>query len=179
MKKSLIVLITLVLSACATMMGDHTVNVTGDQIAQKLNEKLALPISLLKVFDVNLSNALVTFDKTSGRMTTTMDTKLSSQLFDDTLMGKLGISGKLRFDATTSSVVLDEPVIEQFNLDGANSKHNDLLKAMAKTVGSDLLNGLTLYQVKPEDLRLGGTMYSPKSMVVTDSGLQLTLTPQR
>ena len=36
------------------MMGDRTVNVTGDQIAKKLNEKLALPIQLLKVFDVNL-----------------------------------------------------------------------------------------------------------------------------
>ena len=42
------------------MMGDRTVNITGEQIAQKLNEKLALPISLLKVFDVNLSNSQVT-----------------------------------------------------------------------------------------------------------------------
>jgi hypothetical protein len=77
MKRILIALIAVVLSGCATMMGDRTVNVTGDQIAQKLNEKLALPISLLKVFDVNLSNSLVTFDKTAGRMTTTMDTKPS------------------------------------------------------------------------------------------------------
>jgi hypothetical protein len=33
--------------------------------------------------------------------------------------------------------------------------------------------------VKPEDLKFGGTSYSPKDMVVTDNGLQLTLTPQR
>ena len=172
-------LILLTLTSCATMMGDRTVNVTGDQIAQKLNEKLALPISLLKVFDVNLSNSLVTFDKTTGRMTTIMDTKLTSQLLDKSLAGKLGISGKLRFDAATSTVVLDEPKIESFNLDGASGKFNELFNALTKTVGGEMLNGLTLYTVKPEDLRIGSTQYSPKDMVVTDKGLQLTLTPNR
>lgn len=161
------------------MRGDRTVNVTGDQIAQKLNEKLAFPISLLKVFDVNLSNSVVTFDKTTGRMMTTMDTKLSSQMFNKSLAGKLGISGKLRFDAATNTVVLDEPKIENINFDGADSKYNDLFNAMANTVGGEMLNGLTLYTVKPEDLKFGGTTYAPKDMLVTDSGLQLTLTPQR
>lgn len=177
--KLFILLILLTLSGCATMMGDRTVNVTGDQIAQKLNEKLALPISLLKVFDVNLSNSVVTFDKTTGRMITTMDTKLSSELSDKYLTGKLGISGKLRFDPATSAVVLDEPKIENINFYGANGKFNDLFNALAKTVGGEMLNGLTLYTVKPEDLEFGGTTYSPKDMVVTDNGLQLTLSPAR
>jgi hypothetical protein len=166
-------------TGCATLGGDRTVNVTGDQIAQKLNEKLALPISLLKVFDVNLSNSLVTFDKTTGRMMTTMDTKLSSQMFDKSLAGKLGISGKLRFDAATSTVVLDEPKIENINFDGADGKFNEIFNAMAKTVGGEMLNGLTLYTVKPEDLKFGGTTYAPKDMLVTDNGLQLTLTPAK
>jgi len=178
MKKIVLALVMFALSSCATMMGERTVNVTGDQIAQKLNEKLALPISLLKVFDVNLSNSLVTFDKATGRMTTTMDTLLSSQLMNQSLAGKLGISGKLRFDAATSTIVLDEPKVESFDVEGANGKYKDLLNVFAKTVGGEMLNGLTLYTVKPEDLKFGGTSYSPKDMVVTDSGLQLTLTPQ-
>lgn len=178
MRKVAIALFALMTVACATMMGDRTVNVTGDQIAEKLNEKLAVPIQLLKIFDVNLSNSLVTFDETTGRMTTTMDTKLSSQIFEESLAGKLGISGKLRFDAATNSVVLDEPKIENFNLDGADGKFNDLVSALAKTVGSEMLNGLTLYQVNPDDLKVGGTQYTPKDMLVTDGGLQLTLTPQ-
>ena len=170
--------VLLTLSGCATM-GDRTVNVTEAQIQQKLNEKLAIPISLLKIFDVNLSNSLVKFDKATGRMTTTMDTSLTSKIFDQTLAGKLGISGKLRFDAATSSVVLDEPKIEQFNLDGAGGKYNELLNAMAKAVGGQMLNGMALYTVKPEDLKVGDTQYSPKDMLVTDNGLQLTLTPQK
>ena len=61
----------------------------------------------------------------------------------------------------------------------AGGKFNDLFNALTKTVGGEMLNGLTLYTVKPEDLKFGGTSYSPKDMVVTDSGLQLTLTPQK
>ena len=181
MKIKLLVLLSVLFSliGCASMMNDRTVNVTGEQIAQKLNEKLALPISLLKVFDVNLTNSSVTFDKATGRMITTMDTKLSSPLLNKSLAGQLGISGKLRFDAPTSSVVLDEPKIEKLNLIGADNKYNDLFNALANTVGSDLLNGLTLYTVKPDDLKFGGITYSPKDIVVTDKGLQLTLTPQR
>jgi predicted small secreted protein len=179
MRKFLIALIAFVLASCATMMGDRTVNVTGDQIAQKLNEKLALPISLLKVFDVNLSNSVVTFDKTTGRMMTTMDSKLSSHILNQSLAGKLGISGKLRLDAATSAVVLDEPKIENVSFNGADGKFNDLFNALAKTVGGEMLTGLTLYTVKPEDLKFGGTNYSPKNMVVTDNGLQLTLAPAK
>lgn len=175
----LVGLITLSLVSCATMQGDRTLNVTGDQIAQKLDEKLALPISLLNVFDISLSNSVVTFDKTSDRITTTMDTKLNSQLLNKSLDGKLGISGKLRFDATTNTVILDEPKIEDINFDGADSKFNHAFNAMAKTVGGEMLNGLTLYTVKAEDLTFGGTTYTPKDLQVTDSGLQLTLTPQR
>ena len=121
-----IVFFLLSLSGCATMMGDRTVNVTGDQIAQKLNEKLALPIQLMKIFNMNLSNSVVNFDKTTGRMTTTMDTKLSSELFEKTLNGKLGISGKMRFDAATQSVVLDEPKIENLDLDGVGGDFLDI-----------------------------------------------------
>lgn len=179
MKFFLTIFFALILNGCATLGGDRTVNVTGDQIAQKLNEKLALPISLLKVFDVSLSNSVVTFDKITGRMNTTMDSQLSSQLFNQSVAGKLGISGKLRFDAATSAVVLDEPKVEKFNIVGADGKYNDLLNAMVKTVGGEMLNGLTLYKVKPEDLTYGGTSYSPKDMLVTDNGLQLTLKPAK
>ena len=164
---------------CATMRNELTVNVTGEQIAQKINEKLALPISLLKVFDINLTNSLVAFNGSTGRMTTIMDTKLSSPLLNKSLFGKLGISGKLRFDAPTSSVVLDEPKIEQLNFVGADNKYIDLFNALTNTVGSDLLNGLTLYTVKPDDLKFGGITYSPKDMIVTDKGLQLTLSPKK
>jgi hypothetical protein len=130
------------------------------------------------VFDVNLSNSLVTFDQATGHLHTAMDADLSSALFNQNLSGKLGISGKLRFDAASSSIVLDAPKVEQINFDGASEKYSDLLSALAKTVGGDMLNGLTLYKVKPEDLTVGSTQYLPKDLQVTNNGLQITLSAQ-
>jgi len=166
------------LASCA-ILGDRTVNVTEAQIQQKLNEKLAVPIQLLKVFDVSLSNSVVKFDQQTGRMQTTLDTVLNSQLLGKSVAGKLGISGKLRFDAASQSIVLDEPQIDQFNVDGADRQYNEIVNALTKTLGKQTLNGITLYTVKPEDLKFGGTTYSPKDIQITDKGLQLTLTPAK
>ena len=83
MMKKILVLLSLMLafSGCA-VMGDRTVNVTESQIQQKLNERLAIPIQLLKIFDVQLSNSLVKFDQKTGRMTTTLDTLLDSKILN-------------------------------------------------------------------------------------------------
>ncbi len=168
----------LVLTACASL-GDRTVNVTEADIQNMLNKKLEVPIQLLKIFDVSLSNSVVKFDQQTGRMQTTMDTVLASKLLGESLVGKMGISGKLRFDAATQSIVLDEPQIEHFNIANASDKYNELLNAMAKTIGGQMLNGLTLYKVKDEDLKFGGATYTPKDMQVTGNGLQITLSPTR
>lgn len=168
----------LLCTGCAGL-GNKTVNVTEAQLQQKLNERLAVPFSLLKIFDVNLSNALVSFDKATGRMHTTFDTHLSSALLDESYAGKLALSGKLRFDAATQAVVLDETEIDRFELDGMQTKQTEMLNAMAKKLGSQMLNGLPLYTVKPQDLTIGNTHYQPQDILVTDKGLQITLTPQR
>lgn len=176
---TLVSLLSLSMLIGCAVMGDRTVNITEAQIQEKLNEKLAVPFSLLKVFDVNLSNSIVKFDAQTGRMHTSFDTNLASPLIKDTLAGKLAISGKLRFDPASQSVLLDAPKVENVEIQGLAGKESEFVGAFAKNVGEKMLEGMVLYKVKPEDLKFGGTNYSPKNMVVTDKGLQLTLTPQR
>lgn len=180
MKAKLLGFIVLVLffTGCATM-SDRTVSITEAQVQQKINERLTIPISLLKIFDVNLSNSLVKFDSKTGSMKTTLDTNLSSQLSNKVITGKLGVSGKLRFDPVTNSIVLDEPKVENLNLDGLDSKHGDIFNLIVQTLGGEMLNGLTLYTIKPEDLKIGSTQYKPKEMLITDKGLQMTFSPVR
>jgi hypothetical protein len=173
-----ILLIALLVNGCA-MMGDRTVNITEAQLQKKLNERLAIPISLLKIFDVNLSNSTVKFDSKTGRMVTSLDTSLTSILSDKVLAGKLDISGKLRFDVATNSIVIEDPKVESLNLDGLGSKYGEFFNLIAQKLGGEMLNGLPLYTVKPEDLTIGSTQYNPKDMQITDKGLQITLSPVR
>ncbi|MBP7881836.1 MAG: DUF1439 domain-containing protein, partial [Candidatus Methylopumilus sp.] len=102
-----------------------------------------------------------------------------SILSNKVLAGKLDISGKLRFDTATNSVVLDDPKVESLNLDGLGSQYGEFLNVIAKKLGGEMLNGLPLYTVKPEDLKVGSMQYNPKDMQITDKGLQITLSPVR
>jgi len=180
MKKFFSLFLVLLLTACATLSGgNQTFNITGDQIAQKLNEKFAVPVELSKMLNVNLSNSVVTFDEQTGRMTTTMDALLSSNIISKTISGKLGISGKLRFDPATNAVMLDEPKVENVQMGDGKGKINQLLGAMAYIVSDQITQqGLTLYEVKPEELQFAGQQYAPTTMQVVGQDLQVTLVPK-
>jgi len=156
---------------------NHTVYISEQQIQSKLNEKLVIPISLLKVFDLSLSNANVKFDNATGRMHTKFDTQLLNQLNGKKMAGKLAISGNLQLDSTTNSVILNDVAVDDFVIDGVDPKYGDAMGGIAKMVGSQLLNGLNLYTVKPDSLKVGATQYYPKEMKVTDRGLEVTLSP--
>jgi len=156
---------------------NHTVYISEQQIQSKLNEKLLIPISLLKVFDLSLSNANVKFDNETGRMHTKFDTQLLNQLNGKKMAGKLAISGNLQLDSTTNSVILNDVAVDDFMIDGVESKYSDAMGGVAKMLGSQLLNGLNLYTVKADSLKVGTTQYYPKDMKVTSRGLEVTLSP--
>ncbi|HSI29381.1 MAG TPA: DUF1439 domain-containing protein [Methylophilus sp.] len=171
-------LVVFLLSQCATMMGERTVRMSASQIQQKLNSKLAKPFTVMRVFHVQLSNALVKLDPASGRIHTTMDANIGSDLLSNSATGKASLSGLLKFDAARNAVILDQPAIDAIQLDGANSEWNGMLQQMAKEMGSKRLNQLVLYEVKPEELVYGGAHYQPTDLRITADEVQVTLKPQ-
>lgn len=171
------VLAVLLLNQCTTM-GERTVRINTAQLQQKLNNKVVQPFTVLKVFQVQLSNAVVVPEAASGRLHTTMDTVISSPLLQQVLNGKLAVSGLLKFDAEHNAVILDQPVVEVLQLEGASGEVRDMANRLAKEVGSHWMNQLVLYQVKPDDLTYAGTHYQPTDLKVTDDGVQITLNPQ-
>jgi len=173
----LLVLLAVLLSQCATI-GERTVKMNTAQLQQKLNSKLAKPLTVMKVFHIQLSNALVSIDPASGRIHTLMDANVQSDLLANAATGKLGLSGLLKFDQARGAVVLDQPEVDSFQLDGANSQWSGLVQQLAKDIGGKWLNQLVLYEVKPEELTYAGRHYQPTDLQVTAEGLQVTLKPQ-
>lgn len=177
LRNSLLLILLALLSQCVTM-GERTVKMNTAQLQQKLNSKLAKPLTVMKVFHIQLSNALVSIDPASGRIHTLMDANVQSDLLANAATGKLGLSGLVKFDQARNVVVLDQPEVDSFQLDGANSQWNGLVQQLAKDIGSKWLNQLVLYEVKPEDLSYAGRHYQPTDFQVTADGLQVTLKPQ-
>ncbi|MSP86568.1 MAG: DUF1439 domain-containing protein [Methylotenera sp.] len=175
-KRFSVIFFALCMAACATM-SDRTVQITAVQVQKKMNDRLLAPILLLNIFELSLSNALVKFDGPADRMQTTLDVRLTSLVNKKLFTGKVTVSGKLRFDATALAIVLDEPKVERLDVDGAAGKYADFAHFMAQKLGSEMLNGLTLYSINPADLKIGSIQYQAKNMQMTDGALHMTFSP--
>lgn len=177
-QKTILLFTIAALTACAALLPERTITVTEAQVQQKLNDKLALPLTILKVFDVSLSSPVVRFDGANERVHASFDAGVKTALFGLPFSGKAAISGKLKFDAQTYTVMLTDPKIEQLNFGDLTGKYAELMGLLAAKLGGDLFNDLPLYTIKPEDLMVGPATYTPTLIKVTSQGLQVTLAPK-
>lgn len=164
-------------SACSTL-AERTISVSQQQLQDKLSAKLAAPITVLKLFEVNLSNPLVKLDAGTERITTHMDATIGNALLGKSLKGRAGVSGKLQFDPASQSILLIDPKVETLNIDGLPARFNDLITALSATLGGELLKDLPLYTIKPEDLKVAGIQFVPKLLKIRPEGLAVTLAPK-
>lgn len=176
------VLLAGLLTHCVSS-GPRTIHFPTSQIQQKLNTKLAQPIVLMKVFKVQLSNALVSVEQPSAegaenRLHSVMDMRVTGPLLADTLTGKLDVSGVLKFDDIKQAVVLDEVVLDHIQIAGLEPKLNSLLQSLVNALSQQTLNAFVLYQVQPEALKIGNTYYQPSEFKLHDDGLHILLIPQ-
>ena len=92
MQRFIFVLISaLFLGACATI-SERTVTVTEAQIQQKIQAKLIAPITVMRIFNVALSQPVIRLDGQTERVTALLDAVVSNPL-SRTVNGKATISG--------------------------------------------------------------------------------------
>lgn len=172
----LIFFYTFALSGCATT-GPKTFSINEKTLQTKLAKHISTPITLMKVIHIQLSNPIIQLNEKTNRLNATLDTQFKSPWIAKTLNGKMHISGMLRYAADEQAVLLDDAIVDNIEIAGLDSQHNASLTALAKHIGGELLSGMVLYQLKPEDLRFGGTDYTPQDFKIIGNNLQVTLTP--
>ncbi len=181
LKRCVVFLSILILSACATITGgDQRVLISQQMVEEKISERLSAPISLLKIFNIQLSNPKVAFDETQNRMRVSLDSDLTSLFMKgEHVKGLAELSGGLEYDPARQAVVLQSPKIEKIGFGEMDGKQEDMLNAFANVISSELLNGFVLYKVDPAELNVNGTQYMPKALDMTQQGLQITLSPEQ
>lgn len=170
--------IILFLSACAS--GPRSVSISESELQQRLTEELSVPITLLKIFDIALTNPVIRLDEGTERMHAEMDTRISNPLSSEPITGKINLSGKLAFDASRNAIMLTESKVEKLNFRGMglDEKYSELFNVLAAQLGGQLLNNVTLYTLKPDDLKVGNTRYAPTQFNIVGNNLKVTLQPQ-
>jgi hypothetical protein len=165
------------LIGCAAAV-PHTIKVTEAELQSKIAQTLAVPITVLKIFDISLSNPVIRLDAGTERLNAQLDTDIRNPFSSEPLSGKLNISGKLRFDAASNSVMLANARIDNLNLNGLGGKYSAVLSLLASKLGEEILNNIPLYTLTAEDLKVGSTEFVPKDFKVVGNELQVTLVPK-
>ncbi|MGE5622710.1 MAG: DUF1439 domain-containing protein, partial [Bacillota bacterium] len=88
-------------------------------------------------------------------------------------------SGQLRVDPARNALVLADPRVENFAVNGLDSPFASKIMRVGALVAEQLLKDMPLYTFQPNDFRYGGTSFLPTKITTRANGLVVTFEPAR
>lgn len=173
------VLCTFLLTSCATLMGPRNVEIPLTQLQDKIATRFPFNNRYLELLDITVSNPKISLQPETNRITTSMDTAIAPPFIGRTWKGNLAVSGNLKFDPSRNALVLGEPRVEQFAIEGLDSPYAGKISMAASLLVEQLLDNMTLYTFRPEDLRHGGANFILSKITTRSDSLVVTFEPAK
>jgi hypothetical protein len=173
---AMVVLCSLMLTACAGLGGPRVVTLSEADITRALERQMPLERRLLEVFDVRVSAPSVRLLPESNRLATELDLGIGDRIGGRNWHAHLALDYGLRYEESDGGIHLAEVRVRQLQSDpDAPSRQSDRIAAL---VAEQLLEGVAIYRFKPEDLKTAqGWGVKPGAVTVTPRGVEITLAP--
>ncbi|WP_075111714.1 DUF1439 domain-containing protein [Noviherbaspirillum massiliense] len=171
--------LALMLSACASLLGPRNVDIPLSRLQEAVARKFPFDYRYLELFDMHLANPQVSLQPDSNRILTSMDAAVTPPFLKQKWQGNFAISGQLKFDPARNALVLAQPRMERFALDGVDSPYANRIARAASELAEQLIGEVPLYTFAPDDLRYGGTRFSLSKITTKRDGLVVTFEPAR
>lgn len=172
-------LAALVLSACASLIGPREVVLPLDKMQAAIERKFPLDQRYLGMFDVRFSSPRLSLQPESRRVVSSIDVRIAPSLLGQARNGSLVMSGVLQLSADRNAVLMTEPRVERFSLEGLDPRVSDKLAELGGSVAQKLLRDLPLYTFRPEDLRHAGMRFVPTEISTRADALVVTFVPAK
>lgn len=151
--------------------GEYTF--TRQELQTAVERRFPATLAYGQLVSVRLSNPRLSLDAANNRVTTLMDARLTNTVIPaPPVNGKLALNSGIRYDATRRAVLLDNPTVEQVQVDGM-PQYNESLNAIGAVVAQQLLKDYPLYTFTPEQLRVGGKEVEPGAVTVAPDGIRV------
>jgi hypothetical protein len=170
---------TLLLSSCATLLGPHQVEIPLARLEESIAGRFPFNNRFLELLDIRLSNPRVSLQPDADRMTTSMDASVAPPFLAQSWTGNLAVSGQLRIDPARNALVLAEPRVETFNINGLDPQYAKQIGRIGGLLVEQLLQDLLLYTFRPDDFMVGGTRFNPTKITTRRNNLVVTFEPAR
>lgn len=176
---SALIFMALVLSSCATLLGPRDVEIPLARLQESIAGRFPFNNRFLELLDIRVTNPRVTLQPESNRILTSMDTSVAPPFMKNSWTGNFAVSGQLRFDPSRNALVLAEPRVETFNVNGLDPLYANQLTRVGSLLAEQILKDVPLYTFRPEDLRYGGAVFNPTKITTRSNGLVVTFEPAR
>lgn len=152
--------------------GEYTF--TRQELQQAVETRFPANLRYAQVLDVRLTHPRLVLDQAANRITTQVDAQLTNTLLPGPpINGMLALNSGLRYDATRRAVLLDNPVVEQVQVDGVPGQYSAQLNAVGNLVAQQLLKDYPVHTFRPEELQVGGKQVEPGAITVTAEGISV------
>jgi len=151
--------------------GEYTF--TKRELQSAIDRRFPATLRYGELVNVQLSNPRLVLDEASNRITTQMDAALTNTVIPSPpITGTLALNSGVRYDATRRAVLLDNPTVQDVQVQGM-SQYREQLNAIGAVVAQQLLKDYPLYTFKPDELRFNGKDVEPGAITVAPDGIRV------
>jgi hypothetical protein len=177
MKKWLLILLaSLLLAACAALIGPRDVEVPQGRLQESLERRFPFSQRYLGLFDVSAVNPRVALLPEQNRVGVAMDLSVRP-VIGGGMRGSLTISGVPRVDAARGVLLLGEPRVDDLHIDGLERGLGTQLAGIASFLAQTLLGELPVYTFAPGALRYAGVSFAPVKIATRSDRVVVTFAP--
>lgn len=169
----------LMLTSCATLFGPREVDIPLARLQEALANRFPFNSRYLELLDVRVTNPRVSLLPETNRILIGADAAVAPPFMNKSWLGNLGVSGQLRVDPARSALVLVDPRVETFNVQGLDPLYANQIRRVGSLLAEELLRDVPLYTFHPEQFRYAGTNFNPTRIITRQNGLVVTFEPAR
>jgi Protein of unknown function (DUF1439) len=171
--------VVLLIAACAALLGPRNVEIPLSRLQESIANRFPFNNRYLALLDVSVSNPRIALQPDSNRILTSMDTTIAPSFLDKSWTGNIAVSGQLRVDPVKNAVLLAEPRVEKFTVNGADVPYANQIAKIGSLLAEELLRDMPLYTFSPEDFRYAGRNFLPTRITTKTNGLVVTFEPAK
>jgi hypothetical protein len=165
------------LASCASVIGPRQIELPLAKLQAGMDRRFPISNRALEVIDIQLNRPQLSLAAGNGRVGVTLDAALSSPFTRQAWRGSLALSGRPYIDAARNAVLMAEPRVDRFAIDGVDDARQRQLAAAANVLMNKVVADVAVYNFRPEDLRYAGVQFVPTSIQTTPSSLIVTVEP--
>lgn len=178
-KRILLALACAFLTSCAGMVGPRDIDIPLHKLQASLDRRFPISSRILELFDVELTRPQLSVLPDTNRIALNMDVSIAPPFIRQSWRGRLALSGRLYIDPARNAVLMAEPRVDHFTIDGADEARQRQITHVANVLMEKAVGDTPLYHFRPEDLRYAGMQFTPTRVSATGRGLLVSVEPAR